>query len=240
MHDIWRAGAPQIDMLTPDIYLPNVPEIIALYSRSGNALFIPESRAGAAGAANAFYAIGQHGAIGYSPFGIDAREPDAENGPISRSYAILNQLAPLILEHQAKGSIAGAWLTPEGPLQTVPLGSYTLQFDLRRNRRAPDELPEKGYGLAIAIAPDEYIVAGTDVQVMFSPNTPGAPVVGLLSVEEGTFVNGRWVAGRRLNGDEIQLRYDLSVAAGSNQSGTGLRFLADGPTIQRVKLYRYR
>ena len=240
LHDIWRAGAPQIDILAPDIYLPNFPDIIASYSRAGNPVFIPESRAGAPGAANAFYAVGRHGAMGYSPFGIEDRETDPENGPISKAYAVLGQLATLILEHQAKGTIGGVWLTKQSLPQNVSLGNYTLNFDLRRNRRAPAQTPELGYGLAIALGPDEYVVAGTDVQVTFSPNMPGALVAGLLSVEEGTYVDGRWVAGRRLNGDEVQLRYDLSVAAQSNQSAAGLRFLADGPTIQRVKLYRYQ
>jgi hypothetical protein len=70
VHDIWRAGAPAIDLLTPDLYLPNFIEMCARYTRGGgggNPLFIPESRAGAIGAANAFYAIGQHAAIGYPP-----------------------------------------------------------------------------------------------------------------------------------------------------------------------------
>ena len=54
VHDIWRAGAPSLDILAPDIYLPNFDEITAMYTRSGNILFIPESRADDKGAANAF------------------------------------------------------------------------------------------------------------------------------------------------------------------------------------------
>jgi hypothetical protein len=72
MHDIWRAGGPQIDLLCPDIYLPDFVELTARYSRSGNPLFVPESAGDIRGAANAFYAIGQHNAIGYSSMGIDS------------------------------------------------------------------------------------------------------------------------------------------------------------------------
>ena len=78
------------------------------------------------------------------------------------------------------------------------------------------------------------------MQATFSPNTRGPPIAGLAAAEEGTYVNGRWVAGRALNGDEVQLRYDLDAAATVNQSGSGLRFGPDGPAIQRVRLYRYR
>jgi hypothetical protein len=239
VHDVWRAGAPLIDILAPDIYLPNFPELVARYSRAANPAFIPESRAGAGGAANAFYAFGQHAAMGYSPFGIEERE-DPEKGQIPKAYAVLAQLAPLILEHQSKGSIAAVWLNKEQPAQKLKLGNYTVNVELRRTRRAPGLLPEVGYGIFIAVGPDEYIATGTDVQVTFSPNTPGPPIAGLATVEEGTYANGRWVAGRVLNGDEVQLRYDLAAAAAENQSGSGLRFGADGPAIQRVWLYRYR
>ena len=70
MHDIWRAGAPHLDMLCPDIYMPNFAELAARYSRSGNPLFVPESAGDIHGAANAFYAIGQYKAVGYSSMGI--------------------------------------------------------------------------------------------------------------------------------------------------------------------------
>ncbi len=88
--------------------------------------------------------------------------------------------------------------------------------------------------------PDEYIVAGSDIQVTFSPITPGPMIAGLAAVEGGTFVDGRWVSGRRLSGDDVLLNYALAAAAAANQSGSGLVFSGDGPTIQRVKLYRYQ
>lgn len=237
-HDLYRAGAPSIDILAPDIYLPNFPAIVSLYGRSGNPMFVPESRGGAGGVANAYFAIGQFGSIGYSPFGIDGTE-DAD-GPLSHGYATLAQLAPAILENQGKGTIAGVWLNRQNPVQAVQLGNYVLTVQLRRNRRAPDQLPESGYAMLINVGADEYLCSGSDVEITFAPNTPGDPIVGLLKVEEGAYHNGEWIAGRRLNGDEVQLRYDLSAAAAENQAGTGLRFGAGNPGIQKATLYRYR
>ena len=66
--DIWRAGAPHIDFLSPDIYFPNFVEWIEKYDRSGNPVFIPEVGSGSENPANAFYAIGRHNAMGFSPF----------------------------------------------------------------------------------------------------------------------------------------------------------------------------
>jgi hypothetical protein len=252
--DVWRAGAPDIDFNAPDIYLPNFAEWCARFTRNGNPLFVPESRGDAAGVAHAFYAIGQHSAIGYSPFGIDntvrliALRPDLnqqgpteiENLPLPKGYAILRQLMPLILEHQGKSTIAAALLNAQNKTQTLKLGDYALNVDLNRNRRNPSQEAAFGYGLFIAVGPNEYVVAGQDVQITFTPITPGPPIAGLATVEAGTFVDGRWVPGRQLSGDDVLLNYNLAAVAALNQSGSGLRFAGDGPSIQRVKLYRYR
>jgi hypothetical protein len=238
VHDIWKAGAPAIDILAPDVYLPDFPGITALYQRSGTPLLVPESTSGAAGAANAFFAIGQRRAIGFSPFGIERVGPDAADSPIAKAYAVLGQLAPLILQGQAKGTIAGIWLTGANAADTLRLGDYTLTATVRPGRRGA-EAAARGYGLVMAVGPDEYIVAGSDLQVAFAPATAGPPIAGLASVEEGTFVDGRWVPGRILNGDEVMISYDMAANAAAHRTGTGLKFMTD-PSIQRVRLYRFR
>jgi hypothetical protein len=254
--DIWKAGAPSIDFNAPDIYLPNFTDWVAWFHRPNNPLFVPESRADAIGVANAFFAIGQHAAIGYSPFGIDdtrrmvVLRPGPDTGatapreidslPLPKGYALLRQMTPLILDAQTKGTIAAVSLTLERQKQNVPVGDYTVNFELRRNRRNPAEVPAPGYALVVAAGPDEYFVAGSGIQVTFTPRTPGPEIAGLATVEAGRFENGRWIPDRQLSGDDILLDYDLSGAAARNQSGSGLRFNPDGPTVQRVKLYRYR
>jgi hypothetical protein len=81
------------------------------------------------------------------------------------------------------------------------------------------------------VGPDEYIVAGSGtVDVKFYPNTPGDPIAGIVSIDEGAFVEGRWVPGRRLNGDESDSNKALRLVGGTLPNGS----------IQRVKLYRYR
>lgn len=238
-HDIWRAGAPNIDILSPDIYLPDFPTIIQSYSRLGNPVFVPESTVGVAGSANAFYAIGQMGAIGYSPFGIDSRAADPAAEPIGRAYATLGSLSELILEHQAAGTIRGAWLKADNPAireMTHSLGNYDVKFALRTTRGSAD-VPPMGYGLVMLVGEDEYLVAGYDTEVTFQPKS-GPGIAGLARVQAGDLVGGEWVPSRWLNGDEIQLRYDLKAAQAENLSGQGLRFRGD-TTLQRVWLYTY-
>ena len=254
--DIWKAGAPSIDINAPDIYLTNFSDWVDWFHRPNNPIFVPESRADAGGVANAFFAIGQYAGIGYSPFGIDdtsrmvalrggpdtgaAVPREVDNLPLPKGYALLGQMTSLILEAQAKGTIAAVSLSLEKQKQNVPLGNYTVGFEVRRNRRNPAQVPVPGYALVIAAGPDEYFVAGSDIQVTFTPRTPGPEIAGIATAEAGRFENGRWVPSRLLSGDDILLDYDLSGAAAKNQSGSGLRFNADGPTVQRVTLYRYR
>jgi hypothetical protein len=121
VHDVWRAGAPSIDILAPDLYLEYFAEVCARFNRSGNPLFIPETGAGAEGAAKVLYAFGRHDAIGFSPFGIDGGRPPEDN--LSSSYNLISQLAPLIVEHQGKGTMSAVLLNQNDVPIGVPSGS---------------------------------------------------------------------------------------------------------------------
>ena len=90
---------------------------------------------------------------------------------------------------------------------------------------APQQPLPPASAIFIATGPDEFYVAGKGVSLAFSPNTPGPEIDGLGTVEEGAFVNGRWVPGRRLAGDETIQGQTVSLWKRG---------------IQRVTLYRYR
>jgi hypothetical protein len=161
-----------------------------------------------------------------------------EDIPLAKAYAVLAQMTPLITDAQAKGTIGAAWLTTQQPRKDIALGDYVVNIDIQRSRRNP--VPALGYAIVVSVGPNEYFIAGRDVQILFTPNTPGPEIAGLSKVETGKFVDGKWIPGRRVNGDDVVLEYDQAAAAAKNQSGSGLIFGGDGPTIQHVKLYRYR
>jgi hypothetical protein len=258
--DVWQAGAPAIDLYAPDIYSASFTDMAEKYHRSGNPFFLVETSAQTADV-NVFYAFGQQSATSFSPFAIDSLGMPRGGGemtppdklPLTRSYEIISELAPLILENMGKGTMAGVVLDGDSP-QTVALGNYKLELSRPRFRRpapptppagapaaataAPPAAPvppgapqlqERSSALIISMGPDEYLITGSGgVNVTFSPNSPGPPIAGIAYVEEGTFTDGRWVAGRRLNGDENgQGKYVRVGAMGNNGR------------IQRVKLYRY-
>ncbi len=239
MLDVWRAGAPDIDLYCPDIYRPVFSELCTLYTRNNNTLFIPEARAGEQGAGQLFYAIGKHNAIGYSPFGFERRTTDVENDPMTRAYRIASDMASLILEAQQKGTISSVLLNSElNPSGEVTMGDYKFLFEMLQGRRT-EALPGESYGMIISLTPDEFVIYGNNIQVTFSPATPGPSIAGIARADEGRFVNGKWIPGRRLNGDDIMLDYDLAKKALENKTGTGLRFGNGNESIQRVKIYRY-
>lgn len=227
--DVWRAGAPQIDFFSPDIYFPNFMEWARKYDQSGNPLFIPEIGPSSQNAVQALYAVGQHNAMGFSPFSIE-NMGDPVRSLLTNSYDLLAQLTPLILEHQGKSEMVG-FLT-ESAEQRVPqqmrLGGYTLNVTYERPVAPGAQTSEAiSGGLAVAVGPDEFVFAGTGLVVTFDANTPGLPIVGILSAQEGKYVNGQWQPGRWLNGDQTHQGRHMRLPPG--------RF-----DIQRIKLYRYR
>ena len=227
--DVWKAAGTALDIYAPDIYAPNFAEWCDRYNRGGNPLFIPETRGGAAGEANVFYAVGQRETIGFSPFAIDAFEateqpmPADPNAQLGKSYEVLTQLAPTILKYEGEGKMAGFTLNREHPKTTLELNGYRLNVSL-------DEIfgteAQTGFGLVIATGPAEFLGAGSGFRVSFELKDGGPAHVGIGSVEEGTFFDNAWIPGRRLNGDE-------------NDQGKGWRFAPHRIRIEKVVLYRY-
>jgi hypothetical protein len=258
--NIWKVGAPAIDVRGPDLYSPNQPEWIKWYRANDteNPLFIPETDS-TRGAYHLFYAMGQYDAMGFAPFAVDellhppvpGTGVEPANLPLAKSYAIAEQLAPVYLEYQGTGKMAGVVVSADDPVQKVALGDYVLEVSYPRGRRPPEPPPAKPAAkpavpapppapappgpppvgvIIISVGPAEYIIAGSgQATVRFSPNTPGDPTAGVLSIEEGTFVNGQWVLGRRLNGDETSQGQFARIGGNGIPNGS----------IQRVKLYRY-
>jgi beta-galactosidase GanA len=232
LFDVWRAAASSLDFLAPDVYSPNFVEWVTKYRRPGNPLFVPEAnRAGDATApANAFYVFGAHDAIGFSPFSIESIAQPATD-PLAESYSKLAQLSSLILDHQGRGTIAGVRpaVSFTGEVQdsskVVNLGDYTFTVSFRDPWASTQNIAHHG-GLIIALAADEFLIAGTGLTITFAPRGPGAPTAGIVSAQEGKYVQGKWEGGRWLNGDETHQGRHVRIPAG--QIG-----------MQRVRLYRY-
>src|SRR5271157_2793631 len=242
--DVWQAGAPKIDMLSPDIYDGDYPLMCARYTRSGNPLFIPETRGFPPNnlAARVLYAFGRHDAIGFSPMGIE--RPPAPDIELTSAYDVIRQLAPLISAHQGDGAMSAVILSAKDPPQKVKVGTWTLEASFVMPRTQPPAPPPPtpmwtAAAIFIQTGPEEFYAAGTGVNVRFIPNTPGPPLAGLATVEEGVFVNGRWVPGRRMAGDDTGSRSLVLPRLHDEPIEHPALFGPSQKGIQRVTLYRF-
>jgi len=244
--DIWRAAAPSLDFISPDIYVPDAKYYMSWYHRSGNPLFIPEIRPGQQSANEAFWAYGQHDAICFSPFGIDESKP--KDDPITKTYAALAQVKELILKHNGKGTMAGIYLDTIHPKQEFNLGKYHINAQLEGKSYQfagfgwGQKRADNAGGLIINIAPDEFVIVGKDFNMTFSPLDPDGRNLDVEYFDEGTFVNGKWVTTRRLNGDEGTGGGDYGFGFG-NPLVASLRFQPSPSgdySIVRFKIYRYK
>jgi hypothetical protein len=220
--DIWRAAAPSIDFIAPDIYMDEFTWVCREYTRSGNPLFIPETRGGEIGAARAFYAFGEYDAGCFAPFGIDNIR-NAENDPLDEAYKVLQNMSPIILENQGKGTMRGILVDTLAPVMQVDLGNYTIEARLAGSEKTAG-------GLIIKTGPQEFIVAGKALDLFFVSYHDSLRIA-VDAVDEGTFKEGKWISARRLNGDEVHA---------STWSGTGPKLPDNKVSIQRISLYQYK
>jgi hypothetical protein len=226
--DIWRAAAPSLDFISPDIYFRNFVEWTARYDIPGNPLFIPEVGNNQS-MAQAFYAFGKHNAMGYSPFSIES-VPNPENNQISKAYKLLNQLTPLILENQGNGSMNGFVLDSANQEVQLKLGNYL--FNIRHEyswayaTKAEGETPRVG-GIIIMLDKDKFIIAGTGVIVIFESALNDGTVAGIGSLDEVEYIDGKWKYGRRMNGDQ-------------SHQGRHMHLPGNDFGMQLVNLYTYK
>jgi hypothetical protein len=230
MIDVWRAGAPAIDFIAPDIYATGEWRYICdTYTDSENPLFIPETRGGAAGATRAFFTIGKYDAQLFAPFGIDGNEgseaaTEADLLQIKDTYTVISQLAPLIIETQGTNNIEGLLVDQNNKADSVTLGGFTIKGRLGRRfggaeqagvdifgadnaSNASQSVPEQvGGAIIICTAPGEFIILGRNLSIdIVSANPNTLSHTSFLLLEEGIFNDSTWITKRRLNGDEFRI-----------------------------------
>ncbi|MGA9408786.1 MAG: DUF5597 domain-containing protein, partial [Bacteroidota bacterium] len=228
LFDVWKAGAPEINFFSPDIYFPTFVDWSTKYDRPDNPLFIPEVGNNQS-LANAFFAFGQLNAMGFSPFSIESLD-NPEDNEVSRAYDVLSQLTPLILSNQGKGTMAGVVLDSASQTAKIKLGDYIFnikhEYSWPYARRTEGENPRYG-GMIIMVSPDEFYVAGRGVVVTFETSANDGTQAGIGSLDAGKFVDGKWVPGLRMNGDQ-------------SHQGRHLDLPGNTYSIQKARLYKYK
>jgi len=111
----------------------------------------------------------------------------------------------------------------------VTIGNYHLAIDheyrLGWSAGAKDAIWPLAGCIIISVGADEFYIAGTGVVITFT-STIANRRAAFLSIDEGKFLNEKWIAGRRMNGDQ-------------DHQGRHVRIPMAEYSIQHVKLYTY-
>jgi len=243
VYDIWRAANTSIDFYSPDIYTTDVFDWVAQdYSRSGNPLFIPETRPEPDAASRAFYAFGRYHAMGYAPFGVDGAwyfngiEPGDNSFDIA--YECLSHLTDKILQYRGTDRMTGLFINETKPVDSVEMGDYLIS--LRKpavvnsealfgaNFEAGKQSSVASGALIIQLADDEFLVAGGvgGISISISKGSKcKADHVAILSSDWITYDDQGNELRHRLNGDEVS-------------SGIGIAKPGEA-SIFHVKMFKY-
>jgi hypothetical protein len=245
---IWKAAAPAIDILAPDFYSDDFAlfrSIVATYARADNPLFFPESRFDATFGRYFFYALG-HGAIGFSPFGIDrtttppvpnpqgviAAPTAAERVNPAENFALVSPIEEQIARLNLDGKLFTAVEDKGAARQRIHLPSAdavaSFGFPQPDGTYPPGTANLQGRAMVAELGPLDFLVTGFDASVSFvlpaeelekQPNQQ----IEILRAEEGSYVDGVWKASRILNGD---------------QTDRGLNFRGSNPPLVRIVLHK--
>lgn len=244
---LWRAGAPHIDLVAPDIYTKDWKQYLTYvdhYARPDNALMIPETGHGIE-TARFFWPVLGKGAIGFAPFGMDGDDytnyplgakvlDDATLEAFAANYRLFKPNARAWAKIAFENPTWGAAKGPDAADQSTVMGRWkvTIGFELWQFGQRDwtwlktDPHPTKGLplggGVVAQIGPDEFLISGAHVRFEFAlAKAEKGEQSQMLRVEQGSFdASGKWVMRNVWNGD---------------QTDYGLNFTAR-PVMLRVKL----
>lgn len=241
MLEVWQCCAPEIDVLSPDIYVPNFMEICDSYAQEGNPLLIPETAVHSYCGPRLVYSIGHYHALCYSPFGfedmgqpfsgtmdflfgMDVTDPALKTPQNPEEYGwygrTLQSMLPLLTERYGTDDLQA--VSSESGTDTMLFGSFGFKAVMDERIKSMYGNRTDGVCLALKAAEDTfYVLCCGCMLAPFSAN-PEKPAVDFLDFEEGYFEDGRWVVTRRRNGDEAQM--------------TGVA----RPSLFRLRLFAYR
>ena len=183
--DIWKTGAPSIDILAPDIYDTGFKSWAYQYAmplrpqdggKVKNRLFIPESRCCQNSGVRALYAFGEHQALGFSPFAIDQASAQ-ETESVTQAYSLLGQINSLTSHHLPLTSKTWGLLFDQEDSERIIDDEDVMMtcrhyFTLPWDARATDgsTWPEGG-AILVRLGKFDYLLAGSGVVVDFKTRT---------------------------------------------------------------------
>jgi hypothetical protein len=230
--DIWKAAAPAVDLLAPDIYMDDSArylKVLDLYRRPDNALFVPETGRAPA-VSRYFYAALARGAIGWSPFGIDslaqgahatgaAPAGDPAEEPFAANYRVVGPMMREIAQLGFEGRLRAAVEEKDEHQLVIALGRWQAVITFGPPTigygRSPQGNPAPvGRVLIGELGENEFLVTGHLCRVDFRvADAASGAQREFLRVEEGRYEGGFFRPERIWNGDETDWALNFGRAA---------------------------
>jgi hypothetical protein len=211
---IWKAAAPALDLVAPDIYLTGSEKILRvldLYDGPDNALFVPEAGLEPE-KAKYLYSVLAKGGIGFSPFGIDANneqlteaESMASLKPFSEDYKVLAGMADILAQWVYDGKVKAVVEHDDHGVQTLDLGLWQAKvaFGAIDRNKIKENLVPTGRAMFVQLDDNSFVVVGSLCNITFKPLKQNQNRAWqYLKVEEGYYENNVFKPVRILNGDE--------------------------------------
>ncbi|MCM1137966.1 MAG: DUF5597 domain-containing protein [Muribaculum sp.] len=193
LKDIWHAGAPSLTLLAIDLYDDGFTSWMRKYSLPDNQLFVSEIKATPANSVQAFYVVGEHGAIGLCPFAYNLRAVGDYSYQKQGNEKLIS-LTPIIAKHLGKGTMHGFYLDADSVSRTIENDGVSIKtshyFTLPWDPRAKDQAQWRPMGgLIIQLTPEEYIIAGSGIVTTFEPSGASSSVSPITG-EDGFALSG--------------------------------------------------
>ena len=218
--DIWRAAAPSLAFLGPDVYVQDADSAMADYVTDIQPFFVPECRLSAA---ELVRAIGSYGAFGWSAYGLDGANPD---GQVAATLRFVAALQGEITQAQLRGTIsaviiepgvevearqvAGIDITARGALALfqrmlldagvhVPATELAVPDETVPTAQVTHHGEKRPFGLIVGTGDDDFLIIGRELMLDFFAADARVEVD---SVVELLIDGDEVVPGRVINGDE--------------------------------------
>lgn len=244
VHKIWKAMAPSLFALAPDIYVPYCADVMDEYASANNPLFIPEIRKDAVASSYEIYAMLHHNAICFSPFGIEelALDPDMVDKPpmevmialnidpsafdtrgskedLSATNKLLENLEPLYLKYRGSDKLQSFVRHGENDY-----GCYVKcsEYDFKVSYSPRVSGKPLGSFSVFELEPNKFLLIGLECGAEFTVKSYENKKADIIRFESGHIENGEFVSDKLLNGDEKM----------------ALRF-GNMPGVYMLELYKY-
>jgi hypothetical protein len=217
--NLWRAAAPAVDLIAPDIYHRSgviYRTILSRYTRPDNPLLVVETGHGMEFARFCFMAIGDFSAIGYAQFGVGMKDygataGGADFGPgfaeMAANFNLLSNAAPVIMDLRGTKRLRSAIEEENIPGRELSFDRWDVlamfppalaKQPSWAEPKGPPAIPS-GRVILAQLQPDEFLILGFDTTVDFRPSaTSGHKEGKFVSIEEGMYKDGVWSATQPL------------------------------------------